>query len=420
MNNVTIVKSHDAIELQKFKENIDMEIAWEFSIKGPENYDKETENELNYYEKVQRDKTNNEKEKCSVCGSINVIIEELCNTVCINCGNIMNNIKIDPKAEWNNYQNTEGFNSNPVRCGPSINPLFPKWSMSTLIDGNSRLAKRSKWVQMPPDEKALYKKFKYIDSVCNGHFSNNVIEKSKRMFKKVKDLMGNKSECQLGICIECKLNLLPCNSLKISGIYAGYYDDKLDKLEFFTPFVIKNKTGIKRADRLTSIMANCVKRAAKEENESVITRQRIPELFKINTQHMSDGEKYVVHALDGNLIATHKKTNAPTKANIQELAIGACNKLKMSKQQIGEVIKLIDWITKNKLLSSRAPISVAAGCIYYTSVFNQLDVKENLTSYRISNLCNVSTNTIIKIYENIDEIIIKYRKRVEEKLRKEN
>lgn len=394
--NITIVKSNEALDLENFKnKNIKEEIAWDDLFAQKEE----------------------EKEKKRPCCD-NPYIPT--GNVCHNCGIVLNSVNIDQKAEWNNYGDDGSGAVNPARCGNPVNFLLPKSSMATEIEGNSRLAQRALWMRMNSEEKALLSAFTEIEKRCRTHFSKRVIESSKYMFKRVRDLSSGKTDCPLGMC-RCK-GLLPCSCKNIAGISNGFLDetdsDENGKLELFTPNVIKQSSGIRRGEHFKGVMANCVDRSAKNAHEGAVSEQIISSIFGIDTKHMSEGRKYVTNILDGALVDTHKKSKAPVRITARDLANRLCVKLKMTKEQIKDVLKIIDFLKKNKFLTSKATASVTAGCIYYTSIYHNLETLENLTVERIGIICGVSKNTIVKIYDEIEDIIKKSIEKVEEHKKK--
>jgi len=393
--NIIVIKSNKTKDLENFKKkNINEEIAWD---------------DLN--ELINREKQSKAKIEDKCCDNPYIPT----GNVCENCGFVVSNKDVSQSAEWNNYGDDDAVN--PARCGNPINNLLPKSSMATEIAGNSRISQRNKWMRMDYEEKALLTVFLEIERRCEKYFSKRVIESSKYMFKHIRDLSSGKINCKVGLC-KCS-TLLPCNSKYISSISSGYINDD-EVLELFTPTVVNHKSGIKRGKNLRSVVANCVDRSAKNVGEGAVSEQMISSLFDIDTKHMLVGKKIISEVLDSNSIKNHIKPKIAVRVTSQDLAKRLCIKLKMSNKHSMDVMKIIKFLKDNKFLTSKATASITAGCIYYTSVYHQLDNLENLSVERISSECGVSKNTIVKIYEEIDEIIAKSVKKVKEfKERKE-
>lgn len=88
--------------------------------------------------------------------------------LCDTCGQVLDRTLISFSKEFSTFNTEDGVSKNGIeRCGGSYDSLIPKKSMSSMISGNSKLAKINLWMSYDYKEQVLVNlKYKLID-ICN-------------------------------------------------------------------------------------------------------------------------------------------------------------------------------------------------------------------------------------------------------------
>lgn len=343
------------------------------------------------FDKIKKTDTKKDLNKC--CSEPNLVPNKAEGYIsCSNCGHVLNEVILDFSPEWK-FNPEDGKNYS--RCGDKINPLLPISSTASVVPGDSKMAKLSKWSSMPYNERFLWQKYKDIESAV-GHLLNpNTLHASKFFFKKIRDL--NVEQCPIGECLCNKnildLDLMPCTCLRITGISHRHTSE--EAVNLFTP----NENYVemfKRGMYLNAIMLYCVQLAmSKNKYQVIIPESKLKERFNVDTNHLSKVKEYMNKAL--NL----PSETLDSENNIKTIFV----KLRLDYKYIPEVQKLLQFVKKNKLLTSKTKSSILAGCIYYTILYFSLDVESKISLDDICSGCEVSKITVQKVYYELNDII---------------
>ena len=290
--------------------------------------------------------------QCSSCGSANILEDHSDgNIVCTDCGQVLENILLDNKPEWKNYDDNDKNNG---RCGMPINSLLPQSSLgqNTVSYGNSRLKVLQHWNSMPYKERSLSYVFKIIQDKCSKHNILKCIEDdAKIMYKMVS---------------ECKHN-------------TGKNKDK---------FVITR--GVNRV----SIIAACVFYACRRKNMSR-TPKEIALIFGLTYMEINKGCK--------NFIKLIKLKTFDMTMNIctaEQFVLRHCNNLNIKNNYIIIATQIAINIEKLKIASVHTPHSIAAASILLMGELHNLT---SITKKKLASSFNISEVTIVKTYKKIEK-----------------
>jgi transcription initiation factor TFIIB len=290
--------------------------------------------------------------KCSKCDSIN-ILEDFSEgiVVCIDCGQVNDNIVLDNKPEWNNYNDDDKNNG---RCGMPINKLLPQSSLGTNIVGfgNNRLKTLQHWDAMPYKERSLSYVFKLIDDICLKY---NILK-----------CIGDDAKIMYKMISECKHT-------------TGKNKDK---------FIITR--GINRR----SIIAAGLLFAHSRKNMSR-TPKEIAEMFKITYMEINKGCKNFIK-----LIGLKTFDMSMNICTAEQFIVRKCNNLNINRQYILTATQIAINIDKMKIATVHTPYSIAAACILLMCEIHNLT---NISKKDIATSFNISEVTIIKTYKKIEK-----------------
>jgi len=278
--------------------------------------------------------------------------------LCENCGIVFEDRIISDEAEWRTFNNDEGrgFNDYGNRCGMVSNPLAPNHSMSTVISGNSNMAKRQFWLSLPYEEKVLFDLKKKLNSIfILNNIPNNYINSTLLAYKKFKDN-----------------NIDSCNNKK--------------------SFRKKNKDAV---------IAVCFYYVAKSSSINISSEQ-VCKIFELDNKTFSKYCKIynesISNVCDNDIfsaveLADRYIINLELSFNIQKL----CK-------------KIISACVDLELFYNTCPQGIIAGVIYFIN----LEMNLSRTKKEISKVCDIGENTILRIYkvicENKIEIFNKVKK----------
>lgn len=296
------------------------------------------------------DVINTDEKKCLNCNSVN-LLEDFSegNIVCINCGQVSDNVILDHRQEWTNHDDT-----NVSRCGMTINKLLPHTSMGTTIVGygNTNLKKLQNWIAVPYKEKSLSYVLKYIQDKCSKNKILRCIEDdAKIMFKMISE----------------------CKHIK------GKNKDK---------FVITRKFN------RISIIAACVFYACMRKNMSR-TPKEIASIFNITPVKMNKGCKNFKK-----LMNTQTFDMTMQICTAEQFILRHCSTLNMKEEHISIAQQIARNVNRIKIASIHTPHSVAAASILLMANLN--DIK-NINRKQIAEQFGISEVTIIKSYKKIEQ-----------------
>ena len=265
--------------------------------------------------------------------------------VCKVCYCTISNIIDSP--EWRFYGSNDTKNTDPTRCGMSINLLLPESSVGTNINfgankpGMYQVKQYQNWTSMTYKERSRYKIFKEIENVCNKNdIPNIIITESKSLYKLV---------CE---------------------------------------------TKISRGNNRIGIIAACVYFACKNCNVGRSSKE-IALMFNIKINVFTKGCKNFQNVLQ--LSKTKGRVDTSNSINYLDFIDRFCNNLNLKISDI-ENIKVLSKNIKNlNIINDIRPDSFASGCILYYCIKNNIDCNK----LNISNCSKISEVTINKCYKKI-------------------
>ncbi len=279
-----------------------------------------------------------DKSICSSCGSINISESEGMN-ICNDCNVIIDKF-IDNGPEWRYYGNDDNRNFDPERCGMTLNPLFPKSSLGSVVGLSrkdsidmKRVRLYQMWNAMPYEERTLWFIFDKIEtSTSNYGIPQKVIEDAKIFYKKTAEKKISRGDNKAGLIASC--------------IYHA-------------------------------CLINNVPRSSKE----------IAKMFNLSHVVLNKGNARFQQLLQINVISSSP----------DDFISRFGSKINMKSNDIDNCKKLIKFLEKNEILNDNSPTSSAAGILYYYSMDNNL----KFTKKQFSEICSVSEVTIVKCYKHV-------------------
>jgi transcription initiation factor TFIIB len=278
------------------------------------------------------------------------------NFICNVCGRNISSISDSP--EWRFYGADDNKSSDPTRCGPPLNSFLPKSSIGTSVssysnrcDNNTNKVRRFQtWNSMTYKERSLNEVYKYITTVCTLNNINNII----------------------------------INEAK--SLYSLVATTKISRG--------KNRSGIIVASVFFACKNCDVPRSDKE----------LSKIFELDNKDVTNGIKKFREILRTNRDYNNRLKNNKS-IQPEELIDRYCNKLNISDTK--SILNICNIAKKYELIHENTPPSIAAGCIYYYILNNDLNISKN----DIHKVCEISEVTINKCYKKIAE---KINKKVDE------
>ena len=295
-----------------------------------------------------------EKDLCSACNSILMIMEDGFPT-CTNskCGIIYKNT-LDYSPEWRFYGADDKNTNDPTRCGNPINPLLAESSMGCKVMCSSKssyemkkIRKWTEWQSMPHKEKSLYEEFQYITIMAqNSNIPKIFIDDAMSIHKDISEQkmfrgLNRDGIKAASIYLSCRLNGCPRTAFEIAEIF------NLDK------------TSTTEGCSTAVTILQSIERNNKQIDQSDLCITT-PSLFI---------ERYC------------------SKLNIS-------NKLTMLSKFIAKKVEDHDIISDN------TPQAISAGIVFLISQVCNLNISKN----DIKKICGVSEVTINKCFKKLDVI----------------
>jgi transcription initiation factor TFIIIB Brf1 subunit/transcription initiation factor TFIIB len=257
--------------------------------------------------------------------------------VCDTCGTELERIYISDSKENRNFSNEDGTGNGTSmeRCGGIYDDLLPSSSMSTIIQGDSKLSKLNLWISIPYSEKVI------ID-----------------LKKKLNELVI--------------IYNLP-NSIISSTLY-------------FFQGMLKNKE-IHRGKIRNGLIAASIYYSAKNLNVNLLASVLL-EMFDIDKKVFSRCCKMYC---ENNDVSNDLKT----EITVVDILSRLCNQLDIPFKFQRLCKKLILASDKLQMINNFAPQSIASSIIYF--VCQELNHIVDLDT--ISELSDTSVSTIKKVYK---------------------
>lgn len=285
----------------------------------------------------------------------NIVVSKDLNYICKLCEN--NISSISDKPEWRYYGSDDSKSSDPTRCGPPINSYLPKSSIGSSVsnmtnrcDNNTNKVRRFQtWTSMTYKERSLNEVYKLITNTCKeNNINQKIINEAKSLYSLVAEVKISRGVNRSGI------------------IVASVF------------FACKN-CDVPRSDK------------------------ELSKIFNVNNKIVTSGIKKFREIMRTNRNYNHRLINKNSICS-NDLIDRYCNKLNISNSDgIKNICKKIE---SNKINSENTPPSMAAGCIYYFVVNNDL----NITKRDIHNVCEISEVTINKCFKKISSVIDELKK----------
>lgn len=312
--------------------------------------------------KNNKDKTDREVEskfetmdlfRCPYCQE-STLSDEDGEYACTSCGRECG-VVITTQQEWRNHM--DSGKADPSRCGMPVHPLLPQASLGTVAQGYGKQGFRRLQMQnaMPSNERSLLDAIKIIKEAA------------------------------------IKLN--------IPGTLA-------DKACYLYSELTKNMK-IKRGPVRRALMASC-QYAICKKYDCYICREEMVTQYGIQMKKYNEGAKLFVNlsyhkthgrAKDtkwGNNFSSSRDTFVkPTSP--ESITEDACKKLDLTDLETAEITYVVRQVCRFKVVSSRMPQSIAAGCLIF--YLNEKGQQANIS--KIAKICVVSNatakNTFIEI-----------------------
>jgi transcription initiation factor TFIIB len=267
---------------------------------------------------------------------------------CKCCGNTIYNICDNP--EWRFYgANSSTKKTDQTRCGMPINKLLPQSSLGSTISYSSNnktlhhIRKYQQWNSMPYKERSRYKIFLEIQRNCKeNHIPEKIISEAKSLY------------------------------------------------------TIISTTKISRGANRKGIIAACVYYSCKE-CEVPRSSKEIAEMFHIEATVMTRGCKKFREIMNLNKKDKNRLSNT-VSVKPQDFIERFCNKLNIEAKFVKIIKDICKKAIDNNIITENTPPSIAAGCIYFASKWNPL----NITRKQISTVCKISEVTINKCSKKIE------------------
>jgi transcription initiation factor TFIIB len=289
---------------------------------------------------------------CLECNSTN-IIENFGYYICKNCGIRYNNI-IDSSQEWRYYGSNDNKSSDPSRCGIPTNDLNPNSSMGSIICSNSNtnsdinmLRKIHSWNSTGYMDTTFNKNSKDMESIAlNNGINKCIIEEAKFMYKKItydKYKKKAKKEAIQAACIQCacKINNVPRDSTEMALMF------NISKKDM--------RKGAKQFEEMWSVINE-------ENKEALYTKLKPCNSTKFLQRRTRD--------------------------------------LKLSNEIMELCKEVCTYVEKEDYLIKHIPLSITAGCIYFTCEYLKIPVNKT----DITSVCSISEVTINKCYKKLINI----------------
>jgi transcription initiation factor TFIIIB Brf1 subunit/transcription initiation factor TFIIB len=267
--------------------------------------------------------------------------------ICEECGIVLERHIMSEKSDSKNFSTEDGTGPKSMeRTGGTYDDLLPVSSMSTIINGDSKMSKINMWSSIPYNEKVIILLKKQLnDIVLVNNLPTSIVYNTLVMFKKI--LVNKKSN-------GCK------------EIHRGRIKDGLIA---FCMFYTSNTLGIN------------------------LILSKILDFFKIDKKTFNKCSKIYYDSIGVEQL----------DVTVQDIFIRICNQLQLPfKVQVlcKKIFKVVDSM---HIFDRYAPQSIASSLVYFIN--KELGYTDNID--QVHGASGVSKSTILKIYKVLYENKIK-------------
>ncbi|KAJ6371239.1 hypothetical protein OIU77_001693 [Salix suchowensis] len=174
---------------------------------------------------------------CKDCKANSSIVLDHCtgDTICSDCGLVLESYYIDEVMEWRSF-NDDNNDKDPNRVGYNLNPLLSQGNLTTLISNNKgdhAIPKRQTGVST--SDRVLLQGFDIIEIIANSlGLVQPIKDRAKEIFKKVeeqKTCIRRKRDSIYAAClfISSRENKLPRTLNEISSAVHGVTKKEINK-----------------------------------------------------------------------------------------------------------------------------------------------------------------------------------------------
>ncbi len=267
------------------------------------------------------------------------------------CGKLFKDV-LDFSAEWRYYGADDNNSNDPTRCGMPINPLLKESSFGCKVQcGRNasyemrKIKRFTEWQSMPYKEKSKYDDFQLITLTSrNSNIPKIIIDDAIRYYNKISE----------------------------AKTFRGL-----------------NRDGILAASIYISFSINKNPRTSRE----------IATIFQLDNTSATKGCKNAINILnDLEMTEECEELTTLTKSTPSTFISRFCSKLNINVELTKVCMFISKLVETRKYIPENTPNSIAAGIIYYISIYCNL----NITKKQIHSISTISEVTINKCYKKLE------------------
>lgn len=171
-------------------------------------------------------------------------------TVCSECGLVLEAHSIDETSEWRTFANESGDND-PVRVGGPTNPLLPGSALVTMISKNGASGDFSRWQTRGSNpDRSLIQAFKAIGIMSDRlGLVATIKDRANEIYKKVEDqkpLRGRNQDAIVAAClyIACRQEDKPRTVKEICSVANGATKKEIGRAKEFIVKQLEVEMGL--------------------------------------------------------------------------------------------------------------------------------------------------------------------------------
>jgi transcription initiation factor TFIIB len=177
------------------------------------------------------------RDYCKDCKANTYIVLDHCtgDTICSDCGLVLESCYIDEIAEWRTF-NDDNNDKDPNRVGYNVNPLLSQGNLKTLISNNKGDHAIPRWQDgVSNSDRVLLQGFDIIEIIANRlGLVQPIKDRAKEIFKKIEEqktciMRKRDSICAACLFISCRENKLPRTLNEISSVVYGVTKKEINK-----------------------------------------------------------------------------------------------------------------------------------------------------------------------------------------------
>lgn len=369
----------------------------------------------------QPDETINTMLSCQGCGAKPLVPADGY-MVCNSCG-LCQSRDIDSSQEWRNHDNTDKGGVDQSRVCMPNNSLMPDSGLGTVVGYSSSkknnttgahiVRTMNNWKLMNYKESSMYRRFKYITTVCRqAEISNMIIEEAKIVFFKISNLISAR---------RTKLTSLMATAVIIAHKIKGYDRDMTDIAALFALDVRILRKMVKEYERIwkeilekesdeqdmlaSESIVNHIEFVATAGTVAATSNSSASDLPTKKT-NMSSGQN--MQHVDSAGVSTPTpaiiQQQQPPASDNKKMIIDDNKKLKKYLIQLNvesiyfdDVFRINEWVINKNVLISHIPKSRYACLIYLLDQIYELGVEKS----GIIRACDTSNVTINKCFNKL-------------------